>query len=84
MKSVVYISFGSMASIYTKQFEEIACGLKASNMPFVWVAKEFEDELLLEFIDSIGERALFVTWCNQLEVLAHQSVGYFITHCRWN
>ncbi|XVF09228.1 hypothetical protein REPUB_Repub07fG0074200 [Reevesia pubescens] len=84
LKSVVYVSFGSMASISTKQFEEIAWGLKASNMPFLWVAKEFEDEEQLEFIDSIGERGLFVTWCNQLEVLAHQAVGCFITHCGWN
>ncbi|XWS60681.1 hypothetical protein CRYUN_Cryun07bG0057000 [Craigia yunnanensis] len=84
LKSVVYVSFGSMASISTKQFEEIAWGLKASNMPFLWVAKEFEDELLFEFIDSSGERGLFVTWCNQLEVMAHQAVVCFITHCGWN
>ncbi|XVF50271.1 hypothetical protein PTKIN_Ptkin04bG0082900 [Pterospermum kingtungense] len=85
LKSVVYVSFGSMASISSKQFEEIAWGLKESNMPFLWVAKEFKDQQLqLEFIDSIGERGLFVTWCNQLEVMAHQAVGCFVTHCGWN
>ncbi|XP_022735759.1 UDP-glycosyltransferase 74B1-like [Durio zibethinus] len=84
LKSVVYVSFGSMSSICSKQFEEIAWGLKASNMPFLWVAKEFKDEQLLEFTDSVGERGLFVTWCNQLEVLAHQAVGCFVTHCGWN
>ncbi|XVE57084.1 hypothetical protein DITRI_Ditri04bG0063600 [Diplodiscus trichospermus] len=84
LKSVLYVSFGSMASISTKQFEEIAWALKASNMPFLWVAKEFEDEDLLEFFDSVGERGLFVTWCNQLEVMAHQAVGCFVTHCGWN
>ncbi|KAK6249440.1 hypothetical protein SCA6_003445 [Theobroma cacao] len=84
LRSVVYVSFGSMASISTRQFEEIAWGLKASNMPFLWVTKEFEDKLLLESIDSVGERGLFVTWCNQLEVLAHQAVGCFVTHCGWN
>ncbi|MFQ6662488.1 hypothetical protein Gotur_030321 [Gossypium turneri] len=84
LKSVVYVSFGSMASISTEQFQEIAWGLKASNMPFLWVAKELKDNQLLELIDSTGERGLVVKWCNQLEVLAHQAVGCFVTHCGWN
>ncbi|TYJ41559.1 hypothetical protein E1A91_A03G030700v1 [Gossypium mustelinum] len=84
LKSVVYVSFGSMASISNEQFQEIAWGLKASNMPFLWVAKELKDNQLLELIDSIGEMGLVVKWCNQLEVLAHQAVGCFVTHCGWN
>ncbi|KAK9005142.1 hypothetical protein V6N11_042588 [Hibiscus sabdariffa] len=84
LKSVVYVSFGSMACISTDQLQEVACGLKASNMPFLWVAKEFKDHRLLELVDSIGEAGLIVTWCDQLEVLAHRAVGCFVTHCGWN
>ncbi|GLT70546.1 hypothetical protein SLA2020_426190 [Shorea laevis] len=84
LKSVVYVSFGSMASIKTKQAEEIAWGLKESNLPFLWVAKESEEKLPVEFLSSIGEAGLIVTWCNQLEVLAHPGIGCFITHCGWN
>ncbi|KAM5570551.1 UDP-glycosyltransferase 74B1-like [Rosa sericea] len=83
-QSVIYISFGSMANIAAKQVEEIAWGLKASDQHFLWVVKESENKLPDEFLNAIGETGLVVTWCNQLEVLAHPAVGCFITHCGWN
>lgn len=83
--SVIYVSFGSMADVAAKQVEEIAWGLKSSNKNFLWVMKESENNKLpVEFQNSIDEMGLIVTWCNQLEVLAHQAVGCFITHCGWN
>uniref|UniRef100_A0A2N9GEW7 Glycosyltransferase n=1 Tax=Fagus sylvatica TaxID=28930 RepID=A0A2N9GEW7_FAGSY len=83
-KSVIYVSFGSMADITAKQAEEIAWGLIASNMHFLLVAKDSKNKLPMEFINSVKERGLVVPWCNQLEVLAHQSVACFVTHCGWN
>ncbi|XP_030937214.1 UDP-glycosyltransferase 74E2-like [Quercus lobata] len=83
-KSVIYVSFGSMADITAKQAEEIACGLIASNIYFLLVAKDSINKLLIEFINSAEERGLVVPWCNQLEVLAHQVVACFVTHCGWN
>lgn len=83
-KSVIYVSFGSMADIAANQVDEIARGLKASNKPFLWVAKENENKLPVEFVNSVGETGLVVRWCNQFNVLAHQAVGCFITHCGWN
>ena len=84
-KSVVYISFGSMAAMPVKQVEEIAWGLKDSSCSFIWVVKESENgKLPINFLNSMNEAGLVVGWCNQLEVLAHKAVGCFITHCGWN
>ncbi|XP_027168512.1 UDP-glycosyltransferase 74B1-like [Coffea eugenioides] len=86
-KSVVFVSFGSMADVEIKQIAEIACGLKGSNHHFLWVIKDSEQEkLLTEFLQSNDEMGFgkIVKWCNQLEVLAHKSVGCFMTHCGWN
>lgn len=86
-KSVIFVSFGSMADVEIKQIEEIAYGLKCSKQHFLWVVKGSDQEnLLTEFLQSNDEMGLgkLVKWCNQLEVLAHKSVGCFMTHCGWN
>ncbi|XVF84890.1 hypothetical protein PTKIN_Ptkin17bG0075700 [Pterospermum kingtungense] len=84
-QSVVYISFGSMVSLTEEEMEEIAWGLKKSNLHFLWVVRESELKKLPKgFIDSTQEKGMVVTWCNQLETLAHPAVGCFVTHCGWN
>ncbi|XP_028120332.1 UDP-glycosyltransferase 74B1-like [Camellia sinensis] len=85
-QSVVYVSFGSMVSLTEEQMEEMAWGLKGSNLDFIWVVRESEiTKLPSEFTNSTAqEKGLIVTWCNQLEMLAHQAIGCFVTHCGWN
>lgn len=84
-KSVVYVSFGSMVSLTEEQMEEIAWGLKESGFYFLWVVKDHElHKLPHGFIDSAKEKGLIVGWCNQLEILADEAVGSFVTHCGWN
>ncbi|KAL3512934.1 hypothetical protein ACH5RR_025651 [Cinchona calisaya] len=85
--TIIFVSFGSMAQIEIKQIEEIAYGLKSSKNRFLWVVKDSEQEKLpIQFLQSIDEMGCgkIVTWCNQLEILAHKSVGCFMTHCGWN
>ncbi|KAF8391756.1 hypothetical protein HHK36_021990 [Tetracentron sinense] len=83
--SVVYVSFGSLASLGEEQKEELAWGLKGSNKYFLWVVRASEEnKLLSKFAEETSEKGLLVTWCPQLEVLAHPAVGCFITHCGWN
>ncbi|KAJ4961429.1 hypothetical protein NE237_021339 [Protea cynaroides] len=83
--SVVYVSFGSMVVLTPKQMEEIAWGLRGSDYHFLWVVKESEHGKLPEgFIEATEEKGLVVTWCQQLELLAHEAIGCFVTHCGWN
>ncbi|XP_044467004.1 UDP-glycosyltransferase 74E2-like [Mangifera indica] len=83
--SVVYVSFGSIAALEKEQMEELAWGLKRSNCNFLWVVREKESGKLPEnFSDETSAKGLVVSWCPQLEVLAHKSVGCFMTHCGWN
>ncbi|XP_044465777.1 UDP-glycosyltransferase 74E2-like [Mangifera indica] len=83
--SVFYVSFGSIAALEKEQMEELAWGIKRSNYNFLWVVREKESEKLPEnFSNETSEKGLVVSWCPQLEVLAHKSVGCFMTHCGWN
>ncbi|CAN6205035.1 unnamed protein product [Urochloa humidicola] len=83
--SVVYVSFGSLASLSSKQMAEIAEGLNNSGKPFLWVVRSKEtSKLPANFADKVKGKGLIVPWCSQLEVLAHPSVGCFLTHCGWN
>lgn len=84
-RSVLYASFGSMASLGPEQMSELADGLYSSGKPFLWVVRATEAAKLPEgFADRARNRGLIVPWCPQLEVLAHPSVGCFMTHCGWN
>ncbi|XP_065621691.1 mogroside IE synthase [Quercus suber] len=83
--SVIYISFGSLASLEADQMEELTLGLKNSNCHFLWVVRDSEHKKLpANFVQETTEKGLVVSWCNQLEVLAHKAIGCFMTHCGWN
>lgn len=80
--SVVYVSFGSMAEVKEEQMEELALGLKASNYHYLWVVRALEEAKLPR--NFAAEKGLVVTWCPQLDVLSHDAIGCFMTHCGWN
>ncbi|KAF1859888.1 hypothetical protein Lal_00028071 [Lupinus albus] len=82
--SVVYVSFGSIASIDEDQMKEIAYGLRDSGNYFLWVVRASEDIKLPKDFEKKSNKGLIVKWCSQLKVLGHDSVGCFITHCGWN
>ncbi|KAA8517528.1 hypothetical protein F0562_017842 [Nyssa sinensis] len=83
--SVVYVSFGSAASLNAEQMTEMAVALRQNSNSFLWVVKPTEEcRLPINFVKETSEKGLVVTWCPQLEVLAHHAVGCFITHCGWN
>ncbi|XP_047340089.1 UDP glycosyltransferase 9-like [Impatiens glandulifera] len=85
--SVVYVSFGSMASLSKEQMEELGYGLMNSKCHFLWVVRSGEEEANIPswFKEkSCDHQGQIVSWCPQLAVLAHKAVGCFVTHCGWN
>ncbi|CAI9108456.1 OLC1v1008045C1 [Oldenlandia corymbosa var. corymbosa] len=83
--TVVYASFGSLASLGDEQMTELAWGLVNSQCDFLWVVRASEESKLpRNFASELAGKGLIVNWCPQLEVLAHDAVGCFLTHCGWN
>jgi len=78
--SVLYISQGSHFSVSRAQIDEIAFSLRESGIRFLWVARGEASKLK----EICGENGLVVTWCDQLRVLCHGSIGGFWSHCGWN
>ncbi|CAL4994486.1 unnamed protein product [Urochloa decumbens] len=80
--SVVFVCFGSLGRFSADQTREIAAGLEASGHRFLWVvrAPPLGDDLSAEkrFQKKPPEPDL------DRDVLAHRSVGGFMTHCGWN
>ncbi|XP_021894455.1 UDP-glycosyltransferase 76E2-like [Carica papaya] len=89
--SVTYISLGSIASMDAKELEEMAWGQANSKQPFVWVIRssqkispEWIESFTKDFKNSVGERGCIMRLAPQRQVLAHDAVGGFWTHCGWN
>ncbi|XP_076914184.1 UDP-glycosyltransferase 76G1-like [Bidens hawaiensis] len=90
-KSVIYVSFGTLAKITVLEFQEVAYGLVNTGLPFLWVVRpdvvegsEWLESLPEKFPEQMGDRGRIVKWCPQKEVLAHEAIGCFWTHSGWN
>ncbi|KAJ3684895.1 hypothetical protein LUZ61_014059 [Rhynchospora tenuis] len=99
-RSVIFLSFGSAGAFTAKQINEIAIGLEKSGQRFLWVVRSTDnpkklcvslpdpdlDSLLPEgFLSRTKERGMVVkSWAPQVEVLNHESIGGFVSHCGWN
>lgn len=88
--SVIYVAFGSIATMSTFQMKELALGLEASHQPFLWVVRSdsvggsLATNLPDGFLSRTKDRGLIISWAPQLDVLSHPAVGGFMTHCGWN
>ncbi|KAF8731797.1 hypothetical protein HU200_015735 [Digitaria exilis] len=89
-ESVLYVSFGSLASLDANEFLEVAWGLATSGHRFLWVVRADSVRGLdgPDFPNGFGAtvegRGKVVGWAPQQEVLAHRAVGGFWTHSGWN
>ncbi|CAI9776130.1 unnamed protein product [Fraxinus pennsylvanica] len=86
-RSVIYVSFGSLAVLNKVQKEEILHALVESGRPFLWVLRSSnseEEEVHKMMENGLNGDGIIVPWCSQVEVLSHRSIGCFVTHCGWN
>ncbi|GLU24339.1 hypothetical protein SLE2022_402820 [Rubroshorea leprosula] len=98
-RSVVFLSFGSLGKFSAEQLKEMAVGLEKSRVRFLWVVRapppveslaattepSLESLLPEGFLERNRDRGLVLKgWAPQVEVLSHDSVGGFVTHCGWN
>ncbi|MED6194240.1 hypothetical protein PIB30_026626 [Stylosanthes scabra] len=78
--SVIYVAFGSEVTLTEEEFIEITMGLELSGFPFFWVLKKKNSPNT----SSSTRGIIWNTWAPQLKILAHKSVGGFLSHCGWS
>ncbi|PIN03969.1 UDP-glucuronosyl and UDP-glucosyl transferase [Handroanthus impetiginosus] len=72
--STVYVSFSSEYFLSKKQIVEIAKPLELSRVNFIWV-----------FLERVKRRGFIgLGWAPQKKILAHSSVGGFVSHYGWS
>ncbi|KAD4585656.1 hypothetical protein E3N88_23257 [Mikania micrantha] len=83
---VLYVSFGSQAEASAEQLREVAIGLERSNISFMWVVKPKQLQIIdPRFDEKIKGRGKVVAeWVDQMEILKHEIVSGFLSHCGWN
>ncbi|KAG2583473.1 hypothetical protein PVAP13_6KG221200 [Panicum virgatum] len=83
--SVVYLCFGSLTNFSEAQLDELALGLEASGVPFLWVVRVKTWEPPVGWKDRVGSRGMvFKGWAPQTDILQHPALGAFVTQCGWN
>nr|BAH47552.1 flavonoid glycosyltransferase [Veronica persica] len=91
-KSVIFLCFGRKGFFSKQQLQEIATGLENSGHRFLWSVRnppginnedpDLETLLPEGFLERTKERGFVIkSWAPQKEVLSHESVGGFVTHC---
>ncbi|CAL4931784.1 unnamed protein product [Urochloa decumbens] len=96
-RSVVFLCFGSRGVFSAAQLQEIARGLESSGHRFLWVVRSPPEEqgrfpepdlerlLPAGFLERTRGRGMVAkNWVPQAEVVRHEAVGAFVTHCGWN
>ncbi|CAK9135696.1 unnamed protein product [Ilex paraguariensis] len=90
-KSVIYVSFGSIAIMTRDQLLEFWFGLVNSGQRFLWVMRpdsiagnDGESQIPTELEEATKARGYTVDWAPQEEVLNHPAIGGFVTHSGWN
>lgn len=90
--STVFISFGSECFLSKPEIQEIAKGLDLCCVNFIWIIRfpsgsdtKLDKALPRGFLERSSERGLVVTgWAPQNEILGHENVGGFVSHCGWS
>ncbi|XP_061359994.1 anthocyanidin 3-O-glucosyltransferase 7-like [Gastrolobium bilobum] len=85
VRSVAYVCFGTVVTPPPHEINAVAEALEDSGFSFLWSLKEHQMGLLPNgFLERTNMRGKIVSWAPQSQVLAHESVGVFVTHCGCN
>ncbi|XP_021840731.2 UDP-glycosyltransferase 79B2-like [Spinacia oleracea] len=86
--SVIFVCLGSQHVLDAPQLQELAIGLEMTGHPFLMAVKPpvgcaTLEELLPEgYNDRVsGRGVVHGGWVQQQQILAHPSLGCFVTHC---
>ncbi|KAK6127061.1 hypothetical protein DH2020_039202 [Rehmannia glutinosa] len=83
--SVAYISFGTMLTPPPPELLALAEALEEKQIPYLWSFRDdSKRQLLQRFFEKTESVGKVVEWAPQTRILAHPSVGVFVTHCGWN
>ncbi|XP_027174228.1 UDP-glucose flavonoid 3-O-glucosyltransferase 6-like [Coffea eugenioides] len=90
---------GSRGTLEPDQLAEMAIAVEQSGYRFLWSVRSpgskdftkppgeyssFSGILPEGFLERTQNRGLVCGWAPQVEVLAHEAVGDFVSHCGWN
>ncbi|KAG0467751.1 hypothetical protein HPP92_017079 [Vanilla planifolia] len=88
--TVVFASVGTEYFMAEEEIAEMSRGLELSGLFYIWVVRSHGDGGVDETKrrnsgGSVSERGLVLEgWAPQKKILAHASVGVFVTHCGWS
>uniref|UniRef100_A0A0E0M0N4 Glycosyltransferase n=1 Tax=Oryza punctata TaxID=4537 RepID=A0A0E0M0N4_ORYPU len=74
-RAVLYVALGTVMAVPHAQLREIAGGLEAAGVDFLWAV----------FEERVEGRGMVVReWVDQCRILRHGCVRGFLSHCGWN
>ncbi|KAL8457739.1 hypothetical protein ACS0TY_035559 [Phlomoides rotata] len=82
-KPVLFVAFGTQAEVSDEQLGEIGTGLEKSGVSFLCALKKGGE--IVKNCEGRGKNGIVVTdWMDQLQILKHEGVKGFLSHCGWN
>ncbi|CAH2070024.1 unnamed protein product [Thlaspi arvense] len=86
--SVIYCALGSQIILEKDQFQELCLGMELTGLPFLVAVKppkgtsSIQEALPKGFEERVkGRGAVWGGWVQQPLILAHPSIGCFVSHC---
>ncbi|BAH94537.1 Os09g0379300 [Oryza sativa Japonica Group] len=84
-RAVLYVALGTLIAVQEAQLRELAGGLEASGVDFLWVVRPSDADVGAGFEERVEGRGLVVReWVDQWRILRHGCVKGFLSHCGWN